>query len=146
MKLRRLPHTEATREKISEALRGREKSPETRAKLAEARRGRKHSPETIAKITAARRARPRKTPEAVIEAGREAATKRRAGSTNDRIKRWKRDQLEALRMGNHELYRDVKQSWGYRNRRRVFDPTGRVSDGQAPPKTAVARKESGIRV
>jgi hypothetical protein len=105
-----------------------------RARVARARAGKKHSPETRAKISAALKGRP-KTPEhraAAAEARRAAAEKtvaERAAETADRRRRrwgkmrfrqWHLDRLKALQAGDMELYQDVKRSYGWRWKRKIF--------------------------
>ncbi len=123
----RLPHTAETKAKIAKAIKARgPRSPATKAKIAAALRGRKHTPETIAKLIEHRN-RPRETPQAYT-------ARRKAQAIRDRQDQWARDKLAAARSGDQALLADVLMSGGWRRKRRVFDVTGKVSDGYGQPR------------
>jgi hypothetical protein len=127
--LARLRHTQATKVKISDAKKGRPRSAETKAKISAARTGQKHSPETIAKITAKRRALAAMTDEEKAELAIQKLRAEQAKVTDARVNRWKLDLMACSRIGNAQLYLDVKQSGGWRSKRVMRKADPRVSEG-----------------
>lgn len=122
--LPRLPHTVEAKRAISAALTGRKLSQATKDAIAAAMTGRKHTEATKAKLRAARAKRP-----PLMEAARAATRARHAAASKVRIDQWRRDKYAALRMKARALFEDVKRSEGWRNKRKLFDKSGKVSDG-----------------
>ena len=100
----------------------------TRAKIAATLRGRKHSAERVAKAKANRPPVP-KTDEEIVEATYRRVWARTKREGTIRIKQWRVDRIVATLRGWPALAEDVRQSFGYHEKRKLFDFTGLVSHG-----------------
>jgi hypothetical protein len=122
-----LPKTRTHRDKIALSEKGKKVSKETKSKIAEAATGRVFPEEVKKKISES------------VNATKGMNDEQRHRFTYERD--WRADhermanmQMEedlrtCAEMKDANLYKDVKKSRGYRQMRRVWDPTGRVSDG-----------------
>jgi hypothetical protein len=128
-RLARLPHSDATRAKLSRAQKGVPKSPEA----VEARRragGKLHTEEAKEKIRQSRKAQAARSPEEKLaDLKREVrAAKKEADML--RIDQWKEDMAVAFELGDMDLWEDIRRSQGWNLGRRVACP--QVSDGAFP--------------
>lgn len=125
--LERLPLRAATKAKISKALKGKPKSAAHKAKLSAALAGRPQAPGTKAALAKARASAPK--PASDITKARHKATRKA------RVDQWRKDMYAAAgTVRDLVLLEDVRQSKGYKARRKLFDTTKRVSDGVGPPR------------
>ena len=127
-KLKRLPHSQATREKIAKAKRGVPRSQETRDKIAASAHKRRHSPETIAKISTARRKRAAMTDADIAEECRIRNRDAKWVHRDVELAQWKLDMMACARLKRWDVLEDVKQSFGTNWARTLRGIPG-VSDG-----------------
>ncbi len=125
----RLGPSQETRDKISAALSLVPKTPEHAAAAGLAKRGKPCSEETKRKISQTKKYRNHRRAIGAVK----DATYERGDTRKDALRRAARQMYVDLevagREGMTELYKDVLKSKGFRAHRRVFDPTGKISDG-----------------
>jgi hypothetical protein len=127
-RVQRLAPSQATRDKISMSLTGVPKSKAHVAAVADALRGRPRSEETKRRI-AETMARTRGMTKVEKWHYYRSRTREHKKDARRATEQKRVDMFTALLIKNVELYHDVKRSQGFRRNRKVFDPTGRVSDG-----------------
>ena len=134
--LQRLPISLSAKGKISRAKRGAPRDAETKAKISASMKGLVRSAETRAKISAARRRLASLSKEERTAAQAIKAHRAVRAFNELRFTQWGEDLATCTRNGWPNVYKDVMQSSGYANKRKIKTIPG-VSDGFSHPEKRI---------
>jgi hypothetical protein len=122
-----LPKTRTHRDKIALSEKGKKLSKESKARISEVQKGKTlteaHKKAVLEGVEATKGMNAEQRHRFIYERDWRADHERMANMQMEE------DLRVCAEMKDANLYKDVKKSRGYRQMRRVWDPTGRVSDG-----------------